>query len=224
VDLAALAAALARHGLAILGGLHPGADDAAPEGTGTLILAGPDGPRLWRHFRDSPEAGDGRADPLDRWTRRIMEPVGRSFGATVLYPFGEPPFHPFIRWALASGACSISPVGLLVHHRHGLFVSFRAAFAFPGRHPLSEAGRRPCDACPAPCRDACPVGALGPGSYDVPACRAHVGQAQGRDCREEGCAVRRACPVGRDLAPPRAQRAFHMAAFHGRQGSCSASS
>ena len=51
------------------GALHPGPDDCAPEGTGTLILLGPHEPRFWTAFAESPEYRDGAPDPLDRWSR-----------------------------------------------------------------------------------------------------------------------------------------------------------
>ena len=217
--LAEIAAAAAPAGLAPLGALHPTAEDAAPPGTGTLVLLGPEWPRFWAVFAASPEASDGRTDPLDRWSRRVIGGLARRLGAAPLFPFGGPPWAPFTAWARRTGEAWASPVGLLVHRRLGLFVSYRGALALPGRLALPPPAAAPCDGCAAPCRSACPVGALGTGGYEVAACHGFLDTAPGRDCLERGCAVRRACPVGGALRPE-AQSAFHMTDFHGRQAGC----
>jgi epoxyqueuosine reductase len=214
---AELEASLAATGLAVLGGLRPEPGDGLPEGSRTLLLVGPEPGAFWPAFAASPEAGDNRPHPLDRWTTRILGGIASAFGATALYPFGGPPWHPFPSWALRTGRVFTAPVGLLVHDRLGLFVSFRGALALTEALPLPQAAARPCDTCPAPCATACPAGALTRAGYDVPACRAWIAAPAGADCLAEGCAVRRACPVGRDAWPPVGQRRFHMRAFHGTQ-------
>jgi hypothetical protein len=206
-----LDAALAEEGLAVLGGLaEPG--DGAPEGTRTLLLVGPSGPAFWPRFRASAEFADGRADPLNRWSARKLGGVAARFGAAAVFPFGGPPWAPFTAWARASGRAWASPVGLLVHADHGLFVSYRGALAFDAPLPVPASAARPCDGCAAPCRTACPIGALTDDGYDVAACKAWIATEVGAACRTRGCAVRRACPVGAGLRPE-AQSAFHMAAF-----------
>ena len=201
-------------GLTLLLDITPEADDAVPEGTQTLALIGPEGPAFWTRFSTSTEYLDGNPDPLDRWSRRMIDPIARSLGGTAIYPFGGPPWHPFVRWATRSARAWTSPVGLLVHDRHGLFVSFRAALALPmtfkDRAPQPE---RPCDTCPSqPCLTACPPRALGEDGYDLPACHAYLDTRDGNACMS-GCLVRKACPIGADLRP-QAQSAFHMSAFH----------
>jgi hypothetical protein len=217
--LAEVAALAGREGLAPLGGFHPVPEDAAPGGT--LVLLGPDGPAFWDVFRASAEYADGGADPLNRWSERVIGALADALGARAVFPFGGPPWQPFTAWARRSGEAWESPVGLLVHARLGLFVSYRGALAFRERLALPPAPARPCDACARPCLTACPVGALGTAGYDLAACHDFLGTTPGRECMARGCAVRRACPVGAGLRPE-AQSAFHMAAFHGRQTACDA--
>ena len=221
MTLAAIAARARRFGLAPLGAFHPGPDDGAPRDCGTLVLLGPDGPDFWPLFRASPECLDGARDPLNRWSERVVGSLATAFGGQALFPFGGPPWAPFTAWARRSGEAWQSPVGLLVHARTGLFVSYRGALALPARLALPAAPERPCDACAAPCLAACPVGALAGGPYDLAACHGFLDTEPGRDCLTRGCAVRRACPVGRGLRPD-AQSAFHMAAFHGTEKPCDA--
>lgn len=213
-----LAAALAPHGLAAVGAFHPDEGDGAPEGTGTLVLvgarAGTPGDGLWEVFTASPEFADGNPDPLDRWSRRVLEATAAVLGARALFPFGGPPWLPFQRWAARGEGAQSSPVGMQVSPARGLWLSYRGALGFPERLPLPTPPRpAPCPACPAPCLTACPVDAFAGGAYDVGRCVAHITSSRGRACREGGCLVRHACPAGRSTAPPRAQCAFHMEAF-----------
>lgn len=219
LGVAGVDARAARDGLTVLGAFHPGPADDAPAGTGTLLLLGPDPAGFWPLFEASPEFADSGPDPLDRWSARVIGAMAAEVGGTAVFPFGGPPYAPFLAWARRSGSAWSSPVGLLVHVRLGLFVSFRGALALPGRLALPAAAACPCDGCAAPCRDACPAGALGPGGYDVPTCHAWLDTAAGVSCFRTGCAVRRACPVG-ETRQPAAQTGFYMTAFHGRQEVC----
>lgn len=205
----------AAHSLEIFGAFHPDTGDGAPEGAGTLVLLGPSEPGFWDVFSASPEYRDGAADPLDRWSARVIGGLAQALGATALFPFGGPPFQPFIGWALKSGRAWVSPVGLLVHDRAGLMVSYRGALAFADRLGLPQGVENPCESCAdQPCLTACPVDALGPSGYDVPACKGQLDTPDGVACREGGCLVRRACPVSRRYGRLEVQSAFHMRAFH----------
>ncbi|SEQ18183.1 ferredoxin [Thalassovita taeanensis] len=205
-------AALGRH-LCILGGLHP--EDMA--GVGTLLLLGPDEPGFWPAFTAAPEYQDGLPDPMDRWSAREIGALATGLGAQALFPFGGPPFQPFIQWAKGSGRAFASPVGLLVHEHAGLFVSYRGALGFAERIGLpAPPAAAPCDSCDTrPCLSACPVDALGDATvgYDVATCKDWLHSPQGRDCMAQGCAVRRACPISRAHGRVAAQSAFHMEAF-----------
>lgn len=204
----------ARHGLGIVGAFHPGLEDNAPGGTGTLVLLAPRAPDFWNFFQTQPEATDGKPDPLDRWSTRTVSAIARVLGATALFPFGGPPWHPFISWAKHSGSIHASPVSLLVHNDQGLMVSFRGALALKETISLTPPRLTPCLMCAAPCESACPVNALSEDGYDTAACHAFLDTAAGADCMENGCKVRRACPVSESFGREPAQSAYHMAQFH----------
>jgi len=207
-----VAVALQPYGLCVVGGFAPEPGDGAPAGIRTLLLIGADGERMWRAFDGAREAHDGASDPLDRWSRRVLECVAASLGATTLFPFGGPPYQPFLRWAERGEGMRASPVSMPVSPSRGLWASYRGALGLADAiDVLPRSFKDPCLGCPAPCETACPVGALSADApYDVPACVAHIGSAAGAACLD-GCLVRRACPVG--VQPPGDQRRFHMAAF-----------
>ena len=187
----------------------------------TIVLAGMAGHDGWDAFAASPEASDGCADPLDRWSRRVIEALARELGATALFPFGGPPWLPFQQWARRAEPVHASPIGILIHPRYGLWHSYRGALGFSAALavPEPEAAASPCDSCSGRwCLKACPVGAFSGSGYDVGACAAHVKSAAGADCVALGCRARRACPVGAEHAYEPEQANFHMRAFLGGQG------
>jgi hypothetical protein len=216
--LASIENAIERAGLAPRGTLR--LKDAGRVGAlapfRTLVLAGMIGAQNWDAFAESPEAGDGAPDPLDRWSRRSLDGIARQFGAEALYPFGGPPYWPFPSWAARAEPLSASPLGMLIHAEYGLWHSYRGALAL--REELASAsapaGTSPCDSCSErPCLSACPVGAFTAAGYDVARCREHLRGPNGRECLEQGCLARRACPVGRAWAHGAQQTQFHMRAF-----------
>ena len=198
-----------------MGGFHPDQDPSVPEGTSTLFLLGPGEPGFWAHVTASAEFLDGDPDPIDRWSQRSIGDWADELGATALFPFGGPPFRPFIRWAEESGRSHASPVGLLVHDTAGLMVSFRGALALRERVDLPPNPPSPCASCGAkPCLTACPVGALGPNGYDVSGCHGFLETDASSSCMKAGCAVRRACPVSSHYGRVAEQSAYHMSLFH----------
>lgn len=201
--------------LFVAGAFHPGAEDGLPDVTGTLVLLAPREPGFWAHLTAQPEWTDGTADPIDRWSRRVVGRMACALGGKAHFPFTGPPWKPFYSWALRTGRAWPSPVQLLVHDRMGLFASYRGAIALPERLALPETGPAPCSACTErPCLTACPAGALGGAGYDVAACHAHLDRPAGEDCLSGGCAVRRACPVSRAYGRLAEQSAYHMGLFH----------
>ncbi|MWD26563.1 ferredoxin [Aquicoccus sp. SCR17] len=214
MKLATLEHQARRRHLAVLGGFHPGPEDSAPEGTGTILMLGPDEPGFWPAFTAAPEYRDGQPDPMDRWSKRVIGGWAATLGGTALFPSDGPPFAPFYSWALRTGRIHASPIRLLVHDAAGLMVSFRGALALPARLDLPPAPPSPCEGCPAPCLTACPVEALSPEHYDLDACRDWL-RGPGTDCMDRGCRARRACPLSRRHGRLDAQSAFHMRAFLG---------
>ncbi len=206
----------AEAGLRPVGGFEPTPDDGFAETTRAVVLLAPQDDVFWPLFTASSEYLDGAPDPLDRWSRRVIGSMACALGAKAVFPFTGPPWRPFIAWARRTGRIHASPVGLLIDPEAGLFVSLRGALALKRAVDLPGPLTSPCESCQEkPCLSACPVSALGHGPYDTQACRGFLDTASGQPCREEGCAVRRACPVSRAWPRAPAQSAFHMAAFHG---------
>lgn len=204
-------AALAHH-LAIFGGFHPTPAHGLAETVKTMLLFGPSEPGFWAEFTATPEYRDSNADPMDRWSARILGNLANDLNARAHFPFGGPPYRPFITWALATGRAHPSPVSLLVHDIAGLFVSYRGALAFDHVIDLPTATARPCDTCSdQPCKTACPVDALG-AQYDVAACKADLERTD-NTCMKRGCAARRACPISQTYGRVAEQSAFHMEHF-----------
>lgn len=209
-----IAARAAGERLAVLGGFHPGDGDDLP-GIGTLVLLGPAEPGFWAHVTAQPEFTDGRPDPLDRWSRRVIGQMACSLGGKAYFPFGGAPWRPFHRWAEKSGEAFASPVGFLVHRRAGLLVSYRGAVGLRERLDLPRPAATPCADCGArPCLAACPAGALTGAGYDTAACHDWLDGSDGADCLTLGCAVRRACPAGAAYGRLPEQSAWHMRQFH----------
>jgi hypothetical protein len=207
----ALESLTAPQGLMVMGHL-------TEQGT-TIVLLGADA-SFWNVLTAAPEYLDQLPDPVDRWSQRIVTELARQTNSTARFPFGGPPFQPFIRWAIASGRAWQSPTGMLVHDTAGLMISYRGALMFDcdlGWPSLTTPNLdNPCLTCAdQPCAAACPVGALSATTaYDVPRCHDHLATKSGAPCLGQGCAVRRACPVSRAFGRPEAQSAHHMASFH----------
>lgn len=212
-SLPQIAEVLAPYGLAVTGAFHP-APAEGPEGVATLCMVGADGSAMWPAFAASPEHADGDANPLDRWSARVIGGAAAALGATAFFPFGGPPWQPFMAWAGKAEGAVPSPIGMMVTPSRGLHASWRGALGFAETLDLGAlppAGASPCAPCSAPCRNACPVRAFGEGGYDTAACARHVRSAAGAACRDAGCLARRACPASATIAP--AQAAFHLSAF-----------
>ena len=151
---ASLTDELADAGFLLLGGFVPEEKDSVPplaDGNASkdLLLIGSTGPSLGPALRRSPEYTDNQADPLDRYTRRVLGKIASGSGFAVLFPFDGPPYHPFQRWAMRCGGFSQSPLGVLAHTEFGPWSGFRAVFLSPvPLRGLSRSGETgPCETC-----------------------------------------------------------------------------
>lgn len=216
VRLDDLDAALAEHGLIRRGGFaFTDADAAQPALRGTparsVMLVGHGGGSIWPYFRAWLAASDvAPDDPLDTWSRAVIEPVAARFGARAVFPF-EKPWLPFQQWAMRAEGLKPSPLGILMHPEFGLWHAYRGALLFDGDIPVQPPAN-PIHACALcdgkPCMNACPANAVTEIAFDVAACGGYL--SSGGACRDAGCLARGACPVGRAYGAE--QTAFHMAA------------
>jgi len=207
--------ALATDGLSVRGGVC--FDEAGPVVGGrplkSLILIGHIGSPPWPNFQRFRRSYGG-SDPLDAWSKHVIEPIAKAFSGVALYPF-EKPWWPFQQWIKRSEGLKPSPLGILIHPEFGLWHGYRAALGFdvPIRMPAPVSLPHACDACvDRPCIAACPAGALTSGRFDIGPCRDHLaGETEPGGCMALGCASRNACPVGKDYRYDEAQLRFHMA-------------
>jgi len=213
-----LSAAALSLGLACRGGFHPLPEDGVPawrDGSppGTLVLLGFTGGQQWPTFATSAEYSDGRPQPLDRWSRRIIGDLGVRFGADALYPAPGPPWWPFQRWAQRAEALQVSPLGILIHPEYGLWHAYRGALVFTAHLavPAPQPRPHPCESCAAkPCLRSCPAGAVTAERFAYAACVAHIASPAGARCMSGGCLARLSCPVGARHSYGATQAAFHM--------------
>ncbi len=207
--------AVQAEGLIVMGAFYPRLVESKQLDSGTLVLLGA-ADAFWPVLKASTEWQDDQSDPVDRWSTRVIGRLSEMLGAQPYFPFGGPPYAPFIDWALKSGRTFSSPVGALLHDTVGMMISFRGALHFRGEFSIPDvSGVSPCTTCPAPCTTACPVGALNAAEfYNVDACHSHLSTIEGQACMTGGCLARRACPlsVGSGRLPE--QSAHHMRAFH----------
>ncbi len=221
--------AIHANGLALLGWF-------VHEGQAGLLI-GNHGSAMWRSFSGAPEYADGKENPMNRWTQRVVGQVAgklpmRDRIDAISFPFGVP-VYPFQQWAKMATGNRPSPLGILIDPEYGLWWALRAAILFDDRE-LVEAidtskndaveRRHPCDGCPAkPCLSVCPVRAFGNSSaeeeikfsLDVARCRSHLDSSAKPDCMRLGCRARAICPVGYEHQYLPEQLQFHMEAFKG---------
>lgn len=221
--LSELRAALAPHGVFLRGAINFADGETVPvlkdgNTAGSVVLLGNAGGSIWpafEHWRNSlPDRGG--ENPLDAWSKAVIEPVADAFGATAYFP-SDAPWQPFQQWAIRAEGLKSSPLGILIHPRYGLWHGYRGALGFAQALPptASPVYPHPCDHCPdRPCLSSCPAHAVLPSGFQLAPCRAHLETRAGQaGCMMAGCFARNACPVGAAYRYPAEQLHFHMAAL-----------
>lgn len=220
VRLADIQAALSPSGFLLRGGFNFVGDEDTPGGNPAkaVVLIGNAGGAFWPRFeawRDAQPAD--LADPLDTWSRQVLDAVAATCGARVVMP-NDRPFAPFQQWAMRAEGLRPSPLGILMHPEYGPWHAYRGALLFDDALAAEDLNQKPenpihlCDPCIGkPCLNACPAAAFVQG-FDRLACLSHIAGAEGWACMEGGCLARNACPH-RAFRYPEAMQAFLMRAF-----------
>lgn len=221
--LSKLRAALAPHGVFLRGVVNFSKGETAPvlkggQAAGSVVLLGNIGGSIWPAFERWSGAIAARdvQDPLDTWSKTVIEPVARAFGATAYFP-SDPPWQPFQQWAMRAEGLETSPLGILIHPEYGLWHGYRGALGFERvltPTPLDR-HKHPCDHClDKPCLSSCPADAVLSSGFQMTPCRTHLRTPEGQaGCMVAGCIARNACPVGSEYRYSAEQLRFHMEAL-----------
>ena len=219
--IAELSQALSPCGLILRGGLNFDLSDVAPAGLSgaparAVLLVGQAGAAPWPHFsRWRASQPVDLENPLDTWSREVIDDVAEETGTLAAYP-SDKPYLPFQQWAMRAEGLKPSPLGILMHPEYGLWHAYRGALLFDIELPIQppETVNHLCDACIGkPCLKGCPVNAYSEAGFAYQECLAHVRGTYGEVCRTGGCRDRNACPYGTAYRYPAGVQAFHMAAF-----------
>jgi epoxyqueuosine reductase QueG len=181
------------------------------------LVVGSGGPAFFDRFDQEPEVSDGAANPLDRYTARVVEravrealdPLPLPVAHAAHFPFGVRPLIPFQRLGRAAGLGGPGPLGLQIHPRFGPWWAYRALIVLDRPLPPALPPGDGCAGCHAPCVAACPAGAVRRAGFDVTAC--HARRLVAEPCRLS-CAARIACVRGPEHRYRDAELAFHMRA------------
>jgi ferredoxin len=180
-----------------------------------VVVVGSGGPAFFDGFASSPFAGDGLRDPLDRYTRAVVEESARvALGPLGVahaehFPFVSAALIPFQRLGRAAGLGGPGPLGLQIHPVYGAWWAYRGLIVVDAALPAEVAPGDGCAGCPAPCVSACPAGAVQRSGFVVAAC--HARRLSAEPCRLS-CAARIACIRGPEHRYSDEELAFHMAA------------
>jgi hypothetical protein len=169
----------------------------------SAILLAAGGDALFRQHRAS-----GTSASLDDFARRSIDDgcarLRRQGWRSLPFGYDEKRdnlYVDLIALAVLSGLGGHSRLGLLVHREYGPWLSLRALVLTERRFSDLRPGTpfEPCADCPAPCSEACPVGAPrpAPAGFDIRACgqqRALPGRCQFH------CDARSACVIGTEHA------------------------
>jgi len=195
--------------------------DIAPEARSIVLIANGGGD-FWRAFRAFADANPGwsdRANPLDDFTRAVVEneivaPLTTSVERPIpVYPFMvDGPSLNFMDLGKRAGLAGPSILGVVVNPMYGPWIAFRAALLLDRviDQPGDAAGFDPCPTCTArSCITSCPASAVSPISgWDIPRCLTHRVE-QEPDCSAR-CHARIACVLGPQHRYPDDEIAYHQ--------------
>lgn len=214
-DVAELAIALSASGLSLRSVVRLEAGEW--QSARAVALIGNEGAAYWHHFQNwCDDQTESVENPLDSWSRQVINEVANRFGGVVLMP-NDRPYPPFQRWAMKAHGLRPSPIGPLIDARFGLWHAYRGAILFDDDILIQDAEDQihPCGVCAGKyCVKSCPVGAFDGGVFDYARCLAHVRGPDAGECRHK-CIARNACPVGTEWRYPDHVQAFHQKAFAG---------
>ena len=198
-------------GLEISGSFYPNPDQ-------TIILLSP-ADNFWDIFKKSEEYTRKVKDPIDNWSFRVISNIANKLFAKPEFPFGQKDNAPFLEWAKLSGKAWSSPVGMLVHNKMGLMISYRGALVFDYQIKFKKLyTNSPCNKCiDKPCINACPVKALTSKEYDIQSCYNFLDTAEGKKCMKNSCQVRTSCPISVAVKHNSEHSLLHMNAFKGNK-------
>ena len=183
----------------------------------TLLLFGNAGSLFWKQFKSTPENTDSLPDPLNRWSERIANQIATELGGQSFFPFGGPPFAPFLAWAKKAEGLQSSKLGMLIHSKYGLWHAYRFALALPKVIELKTSDNNPKDICSRcksqACLKSCPVDAFTGETYKLETCTDYLFKNTDALCHSQGCQARLACPVGVSFQYQPDHAKFHMSAF-----------
>jgi hypothetical protein len=185
-------------------------------GARAALVVGSGGRAFFDGFARARDQSDARPDPLDRYTRAVVESAARAaleplgIAHAALFPFvSESVVVPFQRLGRAAGLGGPSPLGLQTHPIYGAWWAYRALIVLTAELPAASGLGDGCEGCPAPCVGACPAAAVQRQGFVVAAC--HARRLVAEPCRLS-CAARHACIRGPEHRYSDEQLAFHMAA------------
>ncbi len=216
------------YGLVIRGGFNIKPSDALSirvnnQQPQSLILLGNAGSSIWASFSVSAEFADGNPDPLNRWSERVGNAIARQTRGQSFFPFGGPPYQPFMQWAKRAESLNNSRLGMLIHPQYGLWHAYRMAIAYTAAFDeLELPGESPdiCARCESQaCLNVCPADAFQSDvdqspQYDVEACYGYLESNKASHCRTHTCQARLACPEGHAFHYEKKHAQFHMQAFY----------
>jgi len=109
-------------GLEISGSFYPNPNQ-------TIILLSP-ADNFWDIFKKSEEYTQKVKDPIDNWSFRVISNIANKLFAKPEFPFGHKDNAPFLSGQNYQEEAWSSPVGMLVHNKMGLMISYRGALVF----------------------------------------------------------------------------------------------